>query len=104
MPFAKAILAFPEKIFKSFDISYPFLDYKNRMVKKHQKQWLGRQDSNLGMRDPKSRDLPLVDAPNTKKSKALFFYAPACAFAPAAPSACFANSFSYSAKTFASII
>ncbi len=30
-------------------------------------KWLGRQGSNLGMRDPKSRDLPLVDAP--KKSK-----------------------------------
>ena len=29
----------------------------------HAADGLGRQDSNLGMRDPKSRDLPLVDAP-----------------------------------------
>ncbi len=25
--------------------------------------WLGRKDSNLRMRAPKTRDLPLVDAP-----------------------------------------
>src|SRR2546430_12566298 len=28
------------------------------------RRWLGRQDSNLGMADPKSAALPLGDAPN----------------------------------------
>ena len=33
------------------------------------KKWLGCKDSNLGMAESKSADLPLVDTPKTKEIK-----------------------------------
>src|SRR5512143_2510105 len=57
---ARGMLALP---LKSFNTSGIKLLAAVNGATNNKESWLGRQDSNLGMGDPKSPDLPLVDAP-----------------------------------------
>src|ERR1051325_609030 len=61
---ASSRCALPEKSFRSFVIVPP--RYRQPQLTAHGRSstWLGREDSNLRIRDPKSRALPLGHAPS----------------------------------------